>query len=262
MQIDQNKIKRLVIKIVNLLRFNNLKQLEKYLVVQRIHNKLVTDVIFNFSVPIISNNTMQTLIRLGYKIGSNERQIIDNLLLQRIALATVEKMLVERTESLNKIKNKNIETDLEEIANLIDIKPRYALYVTLLDLIPDFYFNKLDNVIKKLAKRDIDDYIFVVGSLILFVNINTLLQLININVSTLFSSRASYINATLITGLLTKYAIILQANIAHIINISNRLKKLEIQTNKLTEFLTNEFIPNLKTTVSEYQNISRTFAIV
>lgn len=262
MQIDQNKIKRLVIKIVNLLRFNNLKHLEKYLVVPKTHNKLVTDVIFDFSVPIVSNNVMQTLIKIGYKIGSNERQIIDNLLLQRIALATIEKLLSEKTEQLDKLKNKDTNTDLEKIVNLIEIKPRYALYATVLDLIPDFYFNRLDNVIKKLSKRDVDDYVFVVGALILFVNINTLLQLININVNTLFSSRPSYINATLITGLLTKYAIILQVNSADIINISNRLKKLEIDTNKLTEFLTNKFIPNLKLTISEYQNISRTFAVV
>jgi len=262
MQIDQNKIKRLVIKIVNLLRFNNLKHLEKYLIVQKTYNKLVTDVIFNFSVPIVSNNVMQTLIKIGYKIGSNERQIIDNLLLQRIALATVEKLLAEKTEPVNKLKSKDTDADLEKIVNLIDIKPRYALYATILDLIPDFYFNKLDNTIKKLSNREIDDYIFVVGALILFININTLLQLININISTLFSSRPSYINATLITGLLTKYAIILQINSADIINISNRLRKLEVDVNKLTEFLTNKFIPNLKVSVSEYQNISRTFAVV
>lgn len=259
---DVNLVKRIVIKIVNNLRIGNLNSLNNKLKIDEKYNRILNEIIDNFSIPIISNNIMQTLLKIGYRISTNDRNIIDKLLLYRIALITMDELLANEKSKDAIKKDNNDNTNLKDMTKIDELNYRAALYFTALDLIPDFYYNRLSSLIDKLYKRKNDDYLFILGALILLKNINFILQINKLSLQKLFSSRISYINATLITGLLTKYGLIIQVNQAKILNILNRLNKLDVNTNDFTDVLLNKFMPNFKNTIAGYQNISRTFGVI
>lgn len=260
-QHNTNLIKKLLIKIVNVLRLSSNKNIEKQLIINPVYNKIIQDILLQFNVPNITNNIMQTLMKMGYKISTNDRELIDKLLLYRMSLITVNKLLIEKSGPAIKINDKeNIK--FEKIYMLDEIKPRSALYMAALDLIPDFYYNTLDDTINKLVKRNEIDHIYILSAIILLLNISALLQILNLSIQNLFSSRISYLNATIVTGLLTKYGLIIQMRQTDILKIINKLNSYTIDSKEFSKVLTDKFIPNLKLVISEYQTISRTFGVV
>lgn len=259
---SSNSIKPILIKIVNLLNIKRNKNLLQKLSIDKTYISIINDFLDKFTVPNITQNILNTIIKLGYKISGDDREIVNHIMLTRIYLYTMSELINNnniRTPSL--ILNDKLDDKFISIKEIKSYPYKAALYFAIIDLIPDFYYDKLDLLIKDLYRKKEVDYLYFYSVLILALNLNLLLQINTISMEKLFSSRFTYINATILAGVVTKYSLIMQYRSSYLQSIFERIKKYEVDSGALSKVTSDIIMPNFRKNLDYYQLISRTFTV-